>query len=83
MYRFYDITFFRFQSIIRSLYYLWSNHGIMIGRLCIESQSKFKPNYRPGPIMLFKLLIMLLSNASKFSLLCPNYAPLCPIMLHI
>ena len=37
---------------------------------------------RPEPIMLFKLPIMLLSNAPKFSLLCPNYAPLCPIMLH-
>ena len=37
---------------------------------------------RPEPIMLFKLPIMLLSNAPKFSLLCPNYAPVCPIMLH-
>ena len=37
---------------------------------------------RPERIMLFKLPIMLLSNAPKFSLLCPNYAPLCPIMLH-
>ena len=35
---------------------------------------------RPGPIMLFKLPI--LSNGPKFSLLCPNYAPLYPIMLH-
>ena len=39
-------------------------------------------NSRPGPIMLFKLPIMLLSNAPKFSLLCPNYALLWPIMLH-
>ena len=31
------------------------------------------PLARPGPIILFKLPIMLLS---KFSLLCPNYAPL-------
>ena len=31
---------------------------------------------RPEPIMLFKLPIMLLSNAPKYSLLCPNYAPL-------
>ena len=31
---------------------------------------------RPGPIMLFKLPIMLLSNAPKFSIV-PNYAPLC------
>ena len=37
---------------------------------------------RPGPIMLFKLPIMLLSNVSNVSLLCPNYAPVCPIMLH-
>ena len=37
---------------------------------------------RPAPIMLFKLPIMLLSNVPKYSLLCPNYAPLCPIMLH-
>ena len=37
---------------------------------------------RPEPIMLFKLPIMLLSNAPKCSLLCPNYAPLWPIMLH-
>ena len=41
-----------------------------------------KVQTRPEPIMLFKLPIMLLSNAPKFSLLCPNYAPLCPIMLH-
>ena len=40
------------------------------------------PCSRPERIMLFKLPIMLLSNAPKFSLLCPNYAPLCPIMLH-
>ena len=32
--------------------------------------------------MLFKLPITLLSNAPKFSALCPNCAPLCPIMLH-
>ena len=32
--------------------------------------------------MLLKLPVMLLSNACKFSLLCPNYAPLCLIMLH-
>ena len=37
---------------------------------------------RPEPIMLFKLHIMLLSNAPTFSLLCPNYAPLWPIILH-
>ena len=37
---------------------------------------------RSEPIMLFTLPIMPLSNAPKFSLLCPNYAPLCPIMLH-
>ena len=36
---------------------------------------------RHEPIMLFKLPIMLLSNAPKFSLLCPNYAPLWLIML--
>ena len=36
---------------------------------------------RHGPIMLFKLPIMLLSNAPNFSLLCLNYAPFCPIML--
>ena len=30
--------------------------------------------------MLFKLPIVLLSNAPKFSLLCPNYAPLWPII---
>ena len=30
---------------------------------------------RHEPIMLLKLPIMLLSNASNFSLLCPNYAP--------
>ena len=34
-----------------------------------------------GLIMLFKLPIMLLSNTQKLSLLCPNYAPLWPIML--
>ena len=34
---------------------------------------------RHGPIMLFKLPIMLSSNASNFSLLCLNYAPLCPL----
>ena len=39
-------------------------------------------NVRPGPIMLFKLPIILLSNAPKFSLLCPNYALLCLFMLH-
>ena len=32
--------------------------------------------------MLFKLPIMLLSNAPKYSLSCPNYAPLWPIMLY-
>ena len=37
---------------------------------------------KPGSIMLFKLPIMLLSNAPKFSLLCLNYAPLYPVMLH-
>ena len=37
---------------------------------------------RSEPLMLFKLPIMLLSNAPKISLLCPSYAPLCPIMLH-
>ena len=37
---------------------------------------------RHEPIMLFKLPIMVLSIAPKFSLLCPNYAPLWPIMLH-
>ena len=31
---------------------------------------------RPEPIMLLKLPIMLLSNASKISLLCSNYAPI-------
>ena len=36
---------------------------------------------RHEPIMLLKLPIMLLSNASNFFLLCPNYAPLCSIML--
>ena len=35
--------------------------------------------YRPKPIMLFRLPIMLLSIAPKFSLLCSNYAPLCSI----
>ena len=30
---------------------------------------------RPGPIMLFKLPIMLWSNAPIFFLLCSNYAP--------
>ena len=41
------------------------------------------PN-RHAPIMLLKLLIVLLSNASNFSLLCPNYAdyaPLCSLDL--
>ena len=33
-----------------------------------------------APIMLLKLPIMLLSNASNFSLLCSNYARLCSIM---
>ena len=40
------------------------------------------PAIRHKPIVLFKLPIMLLSIAPKFSLLCPNYAPLCPIMLN-
>ena len=31
--------------------------------------------------MFFKLPIMLLSSAPKISLLCSNYAQLCPIML--
>ena len=39
--------------------------------------------FRPEPIMLFKLPIMLLSNAPKFSLLRPNYAQLWPIVLLI
>ena len=34
------------------------------------------------PIMLFKLPIMLLSNAPNIALLCPNYAPMFPVMLH-
>ena len=34
---------------------------------------------RHEPIMLLKLPIMLLSNASNFSQLCPNYAPLCSL----
>ena len=51
-------------------------------RLFDFSIIKFKILSRPEPIMLLKLPIMLLSNAPKFSLLCPNYAPLCPIMLH-
>ena len=38
------------------------------------------PHSRHGPIMLLKLPIMLLSNASNFSILCPNYARLCSIM---
>ena len=38
---------------------------------------------RPGPIMvLVKWPIMLLSNALKFSLFCPNYAPLCLTRIH-
>ena len=37
---------------------------------------------RPEPIMVFKLPIKILSNASKFSLSCANYAPLCPIMFY-
>ena len=40
---------------------------------------------RPGPVMLSKLSIMVLSNAPKFPnyVVCHNYAPLCPIiMLH-
>ena len=40
-----------------------------------------EPYIRHEPIMLLKLPIMLSSNASSFSLLCPNYAPLCSIML--
>ena len=32
--------------------------------------------------MLFKLSVMLLSSAPKFSLFRPSYVPLCPIMLH-
>ena len=36
---------------------------------------------RSEPIMLFKLLIMLLSNAQKFSLLCLHCTQLCSIML--
>ena len=38
---------------------------------------------RPGPIVLLKLSIILLSNAPKLSLLSPNYAPLCHVMLHM
>ena len=37
---------------------------------------------RPETIMLFKLPIMLLSNAPKISLLGPSYATLWPIMFH-
>ena len=37
---------------------------------------------RHALIMLFKLPIMLLSNAPNFSLLCPNYAQMFPVMLH-
>ena len=40
-----------------------------------------KARNRHAPIMLLKLPIMLLSNASNFSLLCSNYARLCSIML--
>ena len=43
--------------------------------------------FKPGAIMLFKLPIMILSNAPKFSPLqlaiCPNYTPLYHIMFHI
>jgi len=35
---------------------------------------------KPEPIMLLKLPIMLLSNAPKISLLCSNYAQICPSM---
>ena len=51
---------------------------------CVEEESNSAErrrllHNRPGPIILFKLPIILLNNAPKFSLLCPNYAPLCPI----
>ena len=39
-------------------------------------------SYSPGPIMLFKLPVMLLSNAPNFFLLCPVMILLCSIMLH-
>jgi len=38
------------------------------------------PMIRPEPIMFLKLPILLLSNASKISLLCSNYAQSCLIM---
>ena len=48
----------------------------------IRNHGQLLAGFRPEPIMLLKLpIVMLLSNAPNFSLLCPNYAPLCPIML--
>ena len=47
-----------------------------------EHIGAYLTHVRPAPIMFFKLPIMLLSNAPNLSLLCPNYAQLCPIMLH-
>ena len=44
--------------------------------------ARHKGYSKPGPIMLFKLPIILLRKAPKFSLLCPNYAQLCFIIPH-
>ena len=67
LYLIFHSTILQFFSHTKSLQFVSTFHKVL---------------NRSGPIMLFKLSIILLSNAPKFSLLCLNYAPLCSIMLH-
>ena len=56
--------------------------SVLNAYIIIQFNYIFPLDYIGLSLMLFKLPIMVLSNAPKIFLLCPNYAPFCPIILH-